>query len=298
MNRLGRLGAWCGLLAGEPTSTVREAAARLEEAGYEAIWHGEAISREAFGFGALLLSSTRRVAVASGIANIWVRDATAMRNGAITLAEAWDDRYVLGIGVSHKPLVDGRGHEYAGPLAAMRSYLQAYHGATYRGPEPSEQVPLLLSALGPKMLALSAELADGAHPYFVPVEHTTIAREALGAGKILAPEHAAVLSDDPVEARAAARHHMRLYLQLPNYRNSLRRLGWSDEELDANPDELVDAIVAWGTVDDIAGTMADHVARGADHVAVQVLPTEPGVFPLDDYVRLAPALREATGADR
>lgn len=297
MTALGKLGAWCGFLAQtKSASEVREIAAGLEDAGYEALWFGEALGREAFTHAALVLSATSRMTVATGIANIWVRDATAMRNAARTLAEAWPGRFVLGMGVSHRPLVDSRGHDYDRPMAAMETYLDAYDEARYMAPPPAEDPPVVLSALGPKMLRLSAERTDGAHPYFVPVEHTSIAREVMGEGPILAPEQTVVLSEDPAEARAAARRFMTTYLRLENYRNSLKRLGWSDEELDENPDRLVDSIVAWGSADRIAEHVVEHVARGADHVAVQCVDRDEGAFPLDDYVALAPALLEALGS--
>jgi probable F420-dependent oxidoreductase len=290
MTELGSVGAWCGLLAHETAPAVREYARRLEAAGYGTIWYGEALGREAFGFGGLLLSATESVRVASGIANIWVRDAVAMHNGAATLAEAYDGRFVLGIGVSHRPLVDKRGHAYARPLAAMREYLEAYESARYGSPEPPERVPLLLSALGPKMLDLAGRKADGAHPYFVPIEHTTIARDTLGEGPVLAPEQAVVVSDDPDVARTAARRHMQTYLGLPNYRNNLLRLGYDEATLDGNPDSLVDDLVAWGSPAAIATRIQDHFDRGADHVAVQVLPREPGEFPIEDHELLAKEL--------
>ncbi len=200
------------------------------------------------------------------------------------------------MGVSHQPIVDIRGHHYDRPWSAMRTYLDAFASAPYRGPGAGTDVPVILSALGPKMLRLAAERTLGSHPYFVPVEHTSFAREVMGPGPLLAPEQAVVVSDDPAEARAAARHHMKLYLALPNYRRNLLRLGWSADELDANPDPLVDAIVAWGTLDEIGARVADHFERGADHVAIQVLPAGSKAFPLEGYRALAPVLKEVAGA--
>jgi probable F420-dependent oxidoreductase len=197
------------------------------------------------------------------------------------------------MGVSHQPLVDVRGHRYDRPVAAMEAYLDAYEQVPYLAAPPAEDPPVVLSALGPRMLRLAAERTDGAHPYFVPVEHTSIAREVMGEGPVLAPEQTVVVTEDPVEARAVARRFMATYLRLPNYRNSLKRLGWTDEELDEVPDRLVDAVVAWGSPDRIAERVVDHMARGADHVAVQCIDREQGTFPLDDHLRLAPVLREA-----
>ena len=288
---LGRIGAWAGLLAAEPAAVARGAAKALERAGYDILWYGESVAREVFGFGALLLEATDHVRIASGIANLWVRDPTAMHNGAATLAEASDGRFILGIGVSHRPLVEGRGHRYRNPLGVMAEYLDAFNAAVYRGPEPAHPAPVVLAALGPRMLSLAAGRTCGAHSYFVPVEHTTMARQVLGAGPWLAPEQAAVLSSDPVEARAIARAHMEYYLRLPNYRNNLLRLGWTPEDLDEMSDRLVDALVVWGDVGDVVERVAEHLQRGADHVAVQLLPVS-SAFPLRDYVNLAPALME------
>jgi probable F420-dependent oxidoreductase len=198
---------------------------------------------------------------------------------------------VLGLGVSHQPMVDFvKGHQYDKPLTKMRGYLEGMDAAVYVAPRPADP-KRVLAALGPKMLALAAEKANGAHPYFVPVEHTSIAREALGQGPLLCPEQAVVLSTDPGVARAAARAHMATYLTLPNYTNNLRRLGWGDEDLDdGGSDRLVDAIVAWGDEDAIAARVREHLDRGADHVAVQVLDPDPAALPMDQWRALAPAL--------
>lgn len=183
-----------------------------------------------------------------------------------------------------------KGHQYDKPLSKMSAYLDAMDAAIYVSPRP-EAPQRVLAALGPKMLALAAEKAQGAHPYFVPVEHTPRAREALGAGPLLCPEQAVVLDTDPESARAAARLHMATYLTLPNYTNNLRRLGWDDEDLDGGgSDELVDAIVAWGDEDAIVARVQAHLDAGADHVAVQVLDAAPTTLPLPQWRTLAPAL--------
>ncbi|MEQ1704150.1 MAG: TIGR03620 family F420-dependent LLM class oxidoreductase, partial [Ilumatobacteraceae bacterium] len=149
----------------------------------------------------------------------------------------------------------------------------------------------VLAALGPKMLKLSAERGAGAHPYFVPVEHTAIARDALGAGPLLAPEQAVVFETDPTKARQIARTHMATYLGLPNYTNNLKRLGWTDADIsDGGTDALVDAIVAWGTLEQIVERVRAHHAAGADHVCVQVLPADPRGLPMAEWRELATAL--------
>lgn len=288
---LGRVGLWTFQLDLQPASVAREVAAELDELGYGALWLPEAVGREPFVNSALLLGATRRIVVATGIASIWARDAMTMAAGQLTLAEAHPERFLLGIGVSHQPMVDlVRGHQYEKPLTRMRTYLDAMDAAIYVAPRPDD-APRVLAALGPKMLQLAAERALGAHPYFVPVEHTAFAREELGAGPLLCPEQAVVLATDPEAARAAARLHMATYLALPNYTNNLRRLGWSDDDLAAGgSDRLVDAIVAWGDEDAIVGRVRQHLDAGADHVCVQVLDSTTTALPLAQWRSLAPAL--------
>src|SRR5207237_5735840 len=209
---------------------ARDLARTVESLGFPAIWIPESLgSKEIFAHASLLLSATEKLIVASGIPNIWARDAVAMANGARALVDAYPDRFLLGLGVSHAPTVKTRGQSYARPLEYMRRYLDAMDAAPYTGPKV--EAPRVLAALGPQMLRLSAERALGAHPYFVPVEHTTIARTELGAGPLLAVEQAATVADDPANARATARRHMKRYLDIDNYVNNLRRLGWGDADI-------------------------------------------------------------------
>lgn len=288
---LGRVGLWTFQLDLLPASQARETAAELEELGYPAIWVPEAVNRDPIANCALLLDATRHVVLATGIASIWSRDAVTMQASHLTLSEAHPDRFVLGLGVSHQPMVDFvKGQHYDKPLTKMSTYLDAMDAAPYMAPKP-ERTTRVLAALGPKMLQLAATKAQGAHPYFVPVEHTPIAREALGEGPLLCPEQAVVLDTDPETARAAARVHMATYLTLPNYTNNLRRLGWGDEDLaDGGSDRLVDAIVAWGDEQAIVDRVRAHLDAGADHVAVQVLGESMDVVPVDQWRALAPAL--------
>lgn len=284
--RLGRVGVWSLYPDLWPARRGAELARAIEEQGYETLWIPEtAVSKDVFAHAALLLGATRRLIIATGIANIWARDPVAMRNGERALAEAFPGRFVLGLGVSHEPAVKRRGGTYARPLAHLREYLDAMDRARYAGPEPAEPAPRLLAALGPKMLALAGERTAGAHPYFVPVEHTPIARAALGPAPVLAVEQAAVLETDPARAREAARAHMAGYLRLENYANSLRRLGYSDEDLAGPSDRLVDAIVAHGDLGAIVARVRAHLDGGADHVCVQVLNEDP-----------LPLLKELRGA--
>lgn len=292
---LGRVGLWTYHLDLLPAAAAQEAVAELEELGYGAVWVPEAVNREPFVNASLLLAATQRLVVATGIASVWARDAMTMRAGQLTLAEAFPERFLLGLGVSHQPMVDHiRGGSYEKPLSKMRAYLAAMDAALYLAPRPAEEPRRVLAALGPKMLELAAAEALGAHPYFVPVEHTAVAREALGDGPMLCPEQAVVLSTDADEARAAARRHMATYLGLPNYTNNLRRLGWGDDDLDdGGSDALVDAIVAWGDEQAIVDRVAAHHAAGADHVCVQVLGTDATTLPMAQWRNLAPALLDA-----
>jgi probable F420-dependent oxidoreductase len=288
------VGIWTGQLDYQPANQTKEAVAELEELGYGAVWVGEAVGREALSNAGLLLSATRRLVVATGIANIWVRDALAMVAGQNTLAEAYPERFLLGLGVSHAPLIEGmRGHHYQRPLAAMRQYLDAMDEvvSSYRAVPPGTPPPRVLAALGPKMLTLAAKRAQGAHSYFVPPEHTAQARDQLGPDSWLIPEQAVVLENDSERAREIARRHTSRYLRLPNYTNNLRRLGFGDEDLaGSGSDRLVDAMVAWGDENAIVGRVRAHLDAGADHVCVQVLDPDRRGLPAAQWRRLAPVL--------
>jgi probable F420-dependent oxidoreductase len=289
---IGRIGIWTFALELQPSVQAQAAAAEIESLGYGALWIPEAMGREALTHAGLLLAATRRLTIATGIANVWGRDAMTMAAGQKTLDEAYPGRFLLGLGVSHAPLVEGlRGHRYEKPLSFMRRYLDAMDAAPFVAAPPSRPSRRVIGALAPKMLALSAQRSDGAHPYFVPPEHTARARDILGPGPLLAPEQAVVLETDPSAARAIARAHMAMYLRLPNYTNNLRSLDFGDDDLrDGGSDRLVDAIVAWGDVDAVVARVGAHRAAGADHVCIQVLPADPRALPLPEWRRLAPAL--------
>ncbi|MFI9075922.1 LLM class F420-dependent oxidoreductase [Streptomyces sioyaensis] len=290
-SRIGRVGVWHGGLGRVPAAVARQAAAEIEQLGYGALWFGETPTTESMSQAALLLAATERITVATGIANIWVRDASATHNAAQSLAEAYDGRFLLGLGASHAPIVGARGHTFAKPLAAMREYLDAMDAAPYAGPVADPPPARVLAALGPKMLELARDRTAGAHSYFVTPEHTARAREILGTGPLLAPEQAVLLESDPATARSLAReHHTRRYLQLPNYTGNLRRLGFGDEDFaDGGSDRLVDAIVAWGDADAIRRRVQEHHDAGADHVAVQPLAVDRGLG-LEQLRELAPVL--------
>ncbi len=285
---LGTYGIWTSALDRQPAETARHEARRIERLGFTTLWVGESFRREAFANSSLLLAATGRLRVATGIASIWARDAQAMRAGQLTLAEAYPDRFLLGLGVSHIPLVNPRGHSYNRPYSAMREYLEAMAEAQYDAPRPETEPPTVLAALGPRMLELAAQRAQGAHPYFVPVAHTLQARAILGPAKLLCPEQAVVLERDPERARAVARRHTGSYLRLPNYRHNLERMGFPEEEMrDGGSDRLVDAVVAWGDVGRVAARIREHIASGADHVAIQVICEDPAEVPAAQWEALA-----------
>ena len=291
MIQLGRVGIWQGVLDGQPAGRVREVVAELDEIGWPTLWIPETVSRDPFVSAAVMLEATTRLRIATGIASIWARDAMTTSNASLTLNEAFDGRFLLGLGVSHHTLTEWvRKHDYSKPLTTMRQYLERMDASMFKGVAPAEPPNRVLAALGPKMLALSAELADGAHPYFVPDEHTVIARKAIGQDKLLAVEQMVVLESDPSLARGIARQHMGVYLGLPNYANNLIRLGFDEGEIADASDRLVDAIVAWGSLEDVVARVKDHHDAGADHVCVQVLMDEPGTVPLDQWRLLAEAL--------
>jgi probable F420-dependent oxidoreductase len=288
--RLGTVGVWTFDAERMPAAAERDYASTIESLGFKALWIPESLgSKEAFAHASLLLAATKTLVIATGIANIWARDAVAMANGARALIDAYPDRFLLGLGVSHAPSVKTRGQNYARPLEYMRRYLDAMDAAPYVGPKV--EVPRVLAALGPQMLRLSAERSLGAHPYFVPVEHTSIARKEIGPDPLLAVEQATVLSEDAATARATARRHMKRYLDLDNYANNLRRLGWGDSDLaNGGSDTLVDAIVAWGDGGAIRARIDDHRKRGADHVCLQVLRADPAGSATADLERIAKAV--------
>jgi probable F420-dependent oxidoreductase len=284
----GTLGLWTMTLDAVSPRSSAEAAEEIESLGYAALWYPEAWGREALTNAGLLLSSTSTLVVASGIANIYGRDAVTASNGAKTLGAAYDERFVLGLGVSHVPLVEGlRGHEYTTPLAAMREYLLAMDKAPMFADEGSTRVPRVLAALGPKMLELSAELADGALPYLVTPEHTAQARASVG-DQFLAVEQAVVLGQSQEEYLRRAHDHLEIYTGLPNYRASWRRLGFTDEDfVRGGSDRLCQALVVHGDEDAVLRRVNEHRDVGADHVCLQVLGADIATPPLDEWRRLA-----------
>jgi probable F420-dependent oxidoreductase len=287
--RLGRVGVWTNVPAIAEPSVAHEVVAEIEELGYGALWYPEAVWKESFSVAALVLSWTSRLVVASGITNIYARDATSAASGSKTLADAYPGRFVLGLGCSHEPVVQMRGHVYGRPVPTMRVYLDAMDSAPYMAHEPAEPAPRVLAALGPKMLDLAAERTAGAHPYFVPVEHTAFARERLGPEPFLAVEQSVILDTDEVRAKEVARPFAAFYVGADNYRRNLLRLGWAEAELaDGGSDRLIEAVVAYGDEAAIRDRVRAHLEAGADHVCIQALPNTDAQ--LGQLRALAPAL--------
>ena len=289
---IGRIGIWTGVLDAVPSAEAQRTAARIEALGFGTLWIPETIGRDPFVTAALLLSATTRLTVATGIANVYARDAVTMANTQRTLEEAFPGRFLLGLGVSHQHLVERvRQHDYSKPYSYMARYLDDMDGAVFRAVGPAERPPTVLAALGPKMLRLAADRAAGAHPYFVPVEHTARARELMGPSAILAPEQMVVLDEDKARSLEMARAGMAVYLRAPNYVNNLKRLGFGDDDVaDAGSERLADAIVVRGGVDAARQRVEDHFAAGATHVCVQVLAGSPGQVPDTQWAELADAL--------
>ncbi|HEX4541144.1 MAG TPA: TIGR03620 family F420-dependent LLM class oxidoreductase [Acidimicrobiales bacterium] len=264
--RLGRVGVWIPPLGGNAEER-RQIAARVEEQGFGSLWIGGGNAEpDAFDRLASYLEGTAHLVVATGIANIWSRAPADMRAAAEGLAHRFPRRFVLGLGVSHAPLVESLGRVYERPLATMRRYLEELDPTG-----PPEDPPRVIAALGPAMLGLARDRTAGAHPYLVPPQHTAIARQELGADRLLVPEQAVLLTTG-APAREGARAYLSLYLRLPNYVSNLRRLGFESGDLErGGSDRLVDEIVAHGAADAVSSRVRAHLDAGADHVLVQPL---------------------------
>jgi probable F420-dependent oxidoreductase len=292
--QLGAFGVWTFQLDVLTAARAQETVAELEDLGYGAVWYGEAVGREALTKAGLFLAGTKRIVIATGIANIYGRDPVTMAAAQKTLFEAYPDRFLLGLGVSHIPLVETvRGHRYDKPVPAMRAYLDAMDQAPYQAVPPPSKPPRVLAALGPKMLQLSAERANGAHPYNTTPKHTAEARALLGPGPYLCPEQAVILQTDSAKARAIARKFLAIYLGLPNYTNNWLRLGFQEADFsDGGSDKLIDAMIAWGDLKSVVNRIREHHSAGADHVCIQVLTDDPKTFPIREYRELASAFRK------
>jgi len=264
-------------------------ALRLESLGYDSLWLPDLFGRDVFILAGFILARTTRLRVATGIAHVYARDAVAAAQGARTLAELHGGRFVLGLGVSHPQAAERRGHEWIPPVRKMRAYLEGIAAAPVRSPEPSRAAPVYIAAHGPKLLALAAELADGANTYLMPVEHTRQAREILGPDKDLNVVLPCCLCADPDRARAVGRKALAVYLGLPAYRRQWTRFGFVEDDFEAASDRLVDSLVAWGDEAAIRERIAAQRDAGASHVQILPYNAEPkGALPWKMIEALGP----------
>jgi probable F420-dependent oxidoreductase len=287
---LGKLGVWCRA-DGLSSAALAVFARKLEQWGYGALWQPDSFGRDVLLASSWVLGNTERLVAASGIASIYARDSQASFAAQQGLNEQSGGRFLLGLGVSHAPVVDGmRGHHYGKPIAAMSAFLEAMKRSRYLAVPPENPPLTVLAALGPRMLVLSAAMADGAHTFNVTPEHTAEARKRLGAGKLLCVEQKVLLETDEARARHACRTHLRGYLGLGNYQENWRRLGFTEADWAAQgSDRLIDAMVAWGDEQAIRARLQLHWAAGASHVCVQPLSTRaPGVIDEAVLALLAP----------
>jgi probable F420-dependent oxidoreductase len=281
------VGIWSAQLRyGNPDESA-EAAMELDELGFAALWIPD-VGGPVFDAVGHLLAATKRTVIATGILNLWMHAADDVAQSFAALTDEHGDRFLLGIGVSHAPLIDaGQPGRYRKPLAATASFLDGLDAA----PRPVPTESRVLAALGPKMLALSASRARGAHPYLSTPEHTASARATLGDGPLLLPEQTVILTDSVDEARSIGTDWLRAYLALPNYANNLLRSGFSEDDLTQVSDRLFNAIIAWGDEGAVMRRVDEHRSAGADHVCVQVLTADdPLAFPREQWRRIAAAM--------
>lgn len=272
---IGKLGVWSAVNFMTATDSAAFAQ-QLERWGYGALWVPDVMARDPMVVCSWLLANTTKLTLATGIASVYTRDAFAMVNSQYALAEQSGGRFLLALGVSHGPFVEGAlGHQYEKPAVKMQRYLERMAATQYMGPQPAEKPQTLIGALGPKMLEIAGTKANGAHPYNVTPEHTAMAREILGPDSMLCPEQMVLLEKDPATAREIARKALSLSFTLPNYRTSYLRMGFSEADLDdGGSNKLIDAIVAWGDEQVIRDRIQQHWDAGADHVCIQPLRRE------------------------
>jgi len=294
----GRLGVW--IRTNElPARETADLARRVEALGYGAFWFPEILARHSFVQAGWLLAATRHLVVATGIANIFLREPYAIETAARTLAEQSDGRFVLGLGPSHAPFVERvLGQRYRSPLAAMEATLDGMQGILYDGPAPEHPAPVVLAALGPRMLELAARRTAGSHSYLTTPSHTASARERLGPEPWLCVEQKVLLREEPSEARRVAREACAFYLRLPSYQKSMLRQGFEEADLaDGGSDRLIDALVAWGDETALAKRVQEHLDAGASHVCIQPVSPEGGTRPDARALEaLAPAGSPASAA--
>ncbi|QLL06731.1 LLM class F420-dependent oxidoreductase [Mycobacterium vicinigordonae] len=283
---LNGVGIWSSQLRYGNAAEATDAATELDELGFPALWIPD-VGGAVFEAVGRLLAATKRTVIATGILNLWMHTPEDTAKSYAALNTEHGDRFLLGIGVSHAPLIDaGTPGRYRKPLAATASFLDGLDAAD----TPVSSDRRVLAALGPKMLALAATRARGAHPYLVTPEHTATARTTLGQGPLLLPEQTAILTDNADEARSIGTDWLRGYLAMPNYANNMLRSGFSEDDIKQISERLFDAIIVWGDEAAIMRRVAEHQAAGADHVCVQVLTADPKEFPREQWRRLAAAI--------
>ena len=263
--QLGRLGVWNPNDRLTPAELVR-LLATAEDLGYCALWYPEAVGYEALSSASFMLAHSKRLHIGSSIASTYARDAFTARRGLLGLRAMYDDRFILGLGVSHAPMVEARGHGYDRPVPAMRAYLDRLYGDE----AGSTDWPVMLAALGPLMMKLAFARSQGALPVNVTPEHTRRAAAIMPAGKHLAVAQKFLIETDASRARAIGRAEIAMYLTMPNYRNHWLRLGFTETELDnGGADRLVDAMINWGSVEDVKRQIRAHFEAGATHVCIR-----------------------------
>lgn len=266
---LGKLGVWY-FFDGMSSAQAAETAKRVEKLGYSALWIPETVGKNPMVVASWMLANTKKLIIATGIVNIYHREPGVTLAAQKTLAEQSGGRFLLGMGVSHKPLVEGvRGLKYGPPVATMRTYLDKMASAPYTGFAPAEEPPTVIAALGPKMLQLAAEKCQGAHPYFSSPDHTRMARETMGNDALLCVEQKVILEPDAKKARELARPVAKIYQGLPNYRNNWLRMGLTEDDIDSLSDRFIDTTFAHGNVDAIKARIQEHMDAGANHVCLQ-----------------------------
>ncbi|HEX3839791.1 MAG TPA: LLM class F420-dependent oxidoreductase [Acidimicrobiales bacterium] len=281
---LGKVGIWSGEFRSKEAGDAGDTAAELEALGYGALWIPGGAGGDIFDVVSRALDGTRALPVATGILNVWMHDTTESAAEHARISAAHPDRFLLGLGVSHAPMVEGTNRRYEHPLAVMTRFLDGLDAAD----PPVRRQNRVLAALGPKMLELARDRTAGAHPYLTTPDHTRHARTVLGEGPRLAPEQMVVVDTDPTRAREVARKTLALYLQLPNYTNNMLRYGFTEADLaDGGSDRLIDGHVAWGDPAAIAVRIREHLDAGADHVCIQVLTGSRATYPVDQWRELA-----------
>lgn len=265
--QLGRLGVWYSMDRLNDPRLVKEFVATVERLGYDVLWYPESRGYESLSIAGFMLASSTKLKVGSSIASIYARDAFTARRGMITLNSLYGERFILGLGVSHLPMVEGiRGHHYEKPAPAMRAYLD---GITKDQPG-AENWPIVIAALGPVMLKLAGQRTRGAVPYNVTPEHTARAAKIMGPGKWLAVEQKVTIETDAAKARTLGRKELARYMTLDNYRNCWLSLGFSEQELaNGGSDRFIDAMVLWGDAAAVKTKLRAHFDAGATHVCIQ-----------------------------